>query len=216
LTQRKLVLGTFTLALVTTAGWLLWQKNVEVPMDSQQLGPKPFVELPTPRPIHSLGLPDDLTRFYAMNEGVGLESNPERLVRLCKLTEVQPITWKDLHIFGREAPPKDWENFAGYRIGISSFFDEIVYVTAAPVCPAGSIMTIGVDVDGPGGKGGAALQYSLVLAASFDEWMRRLREYNWMEYGLVPGSLDELSPANRQALVDVFRRHNPEMQWTMP
>jgi hypothetical protein len=139
-----------------------------------------------PRAINRPELPADFASFYAENEGVGLESSPDRIVRLCRLDEVAHIGWRDLHIFGQEECP-GWELFEGFRIGVSSFFDEIAYVLRSPCCPAGAILTIGVDVAGPGGTGGALLEPSLVLAGSFTEWVRHLEMMGWVEYGLVPG-----------------------------
>ena len=174
------------------------------------MNPRPFVPLAESRPVE--GLPPDLAAFYAENEGVGLESSPDRLVRLCRLDEVLRIGWRDLHIFGNDPWPS-WERFAAYRIGISSFFDEIVYVLDAPACPAGSILTIGVDISGPGGSGEAALKPSLILSSGLTEWLRHLERHGWMEYGLVPGSLVDLTEIEQRSLRHYYQSLNPGIDW---
>ncbi len=176
---------------------------------------KPFFELAEPRSVDRADLPEDLRRFYTRHEGYGLESSSDPIVRLCKLSEVQPITWKDLHIFGADKPPpgSGWETFSGYRLGVSSFFDEIVYVRSAPVCKAGSIFTIGVDVAGPGGDGPEALEFSLVLAPSFDAWIEHLQKTNWTEYGLVPGSRGDLPAAEQRSIIEHYKALNPRSFW---
>lgn len=173
---------------------------------------KPFERLSVPRNVEHYGLPSDLAAFYAENEGVGLESNPERVVRLCRLDEVARIEWRDLHIFGADECV-GWKSFSAYRIGVSSFFDEIVYVLAAPVCPTGSILTIGVDVAGPGGSGPANLEPSLVLASSFAAWLTHMEACGRNEYGLVPGGLAELPEAEQRQHRHYYWMLNPEISW---
>lgn len=176
------------------------------------LDPKPFVRLKAPRRVEQPGLPSDLARFYAENEGVGLESSTDRFVRLCRLEEVARIAWQDVNIFGAEELP-GWERFEAYRIGISPFFDEIVYVINAPVCSAGSILTIGVDVAGPGGSGSATFEPSLVLATSFAAWLKRLEACGWSEYGLGPGDLANLPPAEELQHRRYYQTLNPGICW---
>lgn len=176
------------------------------------LDPKPFVRLAPPRMVEQIGLPSDLARFYAENEGVGLESSPDRFVRLCRLDEVTRMAWRDVHVFGEDELP-GWERFAAYRIGISPFFDEIMYVLNAPVCPAGSILAIGVDVSGPGGSGSATLEPSLVLASSFEEWLKRLEACGWIEFGLGPGDLAKLPPAEERQHRRYYQALNPGIAW---
>jgi len=176
------------------------------------LDPKPFVRLMTPRMVKQFGLPSDLARFYSENEGVGRESSPSRFVRLCRLDEVARIAWRDIHIFGTDEF-LGWGQFAAYRIGISAFGDEIVYVLNAPVCPAGSILTIGVDVAGPGGIGSATLEPSLVLASSFAEWLKRLETCGWSEYGLGPGDLAKLPAAEELQQRRYYQSLNPGITW---
>jgi hypothetical protein len=174
--------------------------------------PKPFVRLTSPRVVERPGLPKDLVVFYAENEGVGLKSNPDRVVRLCRLDEVSRIGWRDLHILGTDEYP-GWERFAAYRIGVGPYFDEIVYVLDAPACPTGSILAIGVDVAGPGGSGPARLEPSLVLASSFAEWLSHLEECDWIEYGLVPGELTGLPEIKQRQHRAYYQALNPGISW---
>jgi hypothetical protein len=177
------------------------------------LDPAPFTVLKKSRRIDTDWMPQDLRDFYATREGVGRESTPDRLVRLCKLAEVTRIKWADLHIFGGDKPPRGWKDFSAIRLGISSFFDEIVWVLAAPSAPAGSIMTFGPDVAGPGGTGKETIEGSLVLSDDFDHWITRLARDGWTEYGLVPGSITE-QPAERQKELRAhFKRLNPSITW---
>jgi hypothetical protein len=178
-----------------------------------QLDQNPSTKLATARDVEVFGLPDDLSRFYAEHEGVGLESSPDRPVRLCRLEEVEKVGWSDLHVIGEYECHPGWEDFAAYRIGVSSFFDEIVYVINAPCCSAGSILTLGVDLSGPGGSGPDVLEPSVVLASSFDEWLRHLEECRWVEYGLVPGGLAELPQAEQDRLRQYYLVLNPEISW---
>jgi hypothetical protein len=60
-----------------------------------------------------------------------------------------------------------------------------VYVLDAPSCPPGSIFAIGRDMAGPGGSGPYALEGSLVLAASFREWLAHLERWGWVEYAVA-------------------------------
>jgi hypothetical protein len=177
------------------------------------MDPKPFEKLAAERAVEPLRLPSELANFYAKNEGVGLGSSLDRIVRLCRLDEVARIGWRDLHIFGANKHPLGWEGFAAYRIGVSPFFDEIVYVLDAPICPAGSILTFGVDIAGPGGRGPASLEPSLVLASSFAEWLSHLEQTGWVEYGLVPGGLAELSKAEQQKHRSYYHTLNPGISW---
>jgi hypothetical protein len=96
---------------------------------------------------------------------------------------------------------------------VSSFFDEILYVLDAPVCPTGSILTIGVDVAGPGGSGSVVFEPSLVLASGFAEWLRHLEECGWVEYGFVPGALVELSGAEQRHHLRYYQTLNPGINW---
>ncbi len=157
-------------------------------------------------------LPPDLAGFYCQNEGVGRESSPERMVRLCLLEEVKLIQWHDLHVIGADPAP-GWEKFSAWRIGISSFFDEIVYVINAPSCASNAIMTLGIDVAGPGGDGPLANESTLVLGSSFSSWLEHLKAVNWMEYGLAPGSIDDLQLEEQIRLREYYHSLNPQATW---
>ena len=176
------------------------------------MGQKPFVKLKVPRFLIRPDLPSDLVKFYEQNEGVGLERSPNRVVRICRLQEVTRIGWRNLRILGEEECP-GWEGFAGLRIGISSFFDEIVYVLDAPCCSLGAILTLGVDVAGPGGCGPAPLEPSLVLAATFQEWIENLKRSGWIEYGLVPGGISDLPEPMQRELRGYYQTLNPQIKW---
>ena len=173
----------------------------------------PYRRLVAPREVADHRLPDDLRQFYAWNEGVGLESDPEQIIRVCKLAEVKSVQWADLHIFGKDKPGRGWEEFAGYRIGRSSFGDEIIYVLKAPVCATGSIFALGPDVAGPGGTGPLAIDSSLVLSPNFDEWLRNMERAGWHEYGLTPGGIRELPNAQKDQLLRYYKGLNPEIKW---
>ncbi len=172
----------------------------------------PFQRLSNARRLERADLPPDLAAFYERNEGLGLESDPDILVRMCRIEEVERIGWADLHVIGSDHVP-GWETFSAIRIAMSAYFDEIVYVLDCPCCDAGSILCLGVDVSGPGGAGETPLEVSLVLAASFGEWLARLERFQWVEYGLMPGSIDELPPSAQVELRGHFTRLNPEISW---
>jgi len=145
---------------------------------------KPFVQLATSRAVNRPELPPDLAEFYSGHEGVGLGSSIDRPVRLCRLDEVDLIRWKDLLTLPDEVPP-GWEGFAAVRLGLGMFGDEIVYVLNAPSCPPGSVLAIGRDLAGPGGDGPFSLESSLVLAASFTDWLAHLERWGWVEYAVA-------------------------------
>lgn len=173
---------------------------------------RPFQRLARPRRVEIDNLPADLMAFYSENEGVGLESSPDRLVRLCQLNEVAAITWSDLHIFGKD-PVAGWESFRGLRIGVSSFFDDIVYATSSPSCSAGSILAFGVEVMGPGGTGPNRFECSLVLADAFSTWLKRLEQHNWKEYGLVPSEIQRLRSRIQREQLAYYQSLNPGIEW---
>lgn len=177
---------------------------------------QPFVTLPSPRTIDRADLPDDLVRFYSQHEGVGLESKADRTIRLCMLSEVRQIGWRDVHVLGQE-DFEPWNSFHGIRIGVSMYFDEILYVLNAPCCGRGTILTIGPDISGPGGVGAEIdlLEPSLVLAESFDAWLQRLEECNWEEYGIRPGALTELPSSERRTNWQHYKRLNPDITWEL-
>jgi hypothetical protein len=173
---------------------------------------KPFLPLERPRVVGRRDLPPDLLWFYERNEGVGLESSSERIVRLCRLAEIKEYAWHDVPIFGDDNDP-DWQDFLGLYIGVSSFHDRIYWVRRAPCCPAGSILTLGPDIAGPGGKGDYVMEPSLVLASSFDEWLAHLARYDWFEYGLAPGAIWDLPDPEQVELRSYYRGLNPSTEW---
>lgn len=143
----------------------------------------PFVRLPTARAVNRPELSADLADFYARHEGVGLESSPDRPVRLCTLDEVTLVRWDGL--LTGSPTPEGWEGFAAFRIGMGMFFDEILCVLAAPSCPPGAVLAVGYDLGGPGGDGPFRLEGSLVLAASFPAWLSHLEQWGWVEYAVA-------------------------------
>jgi hypothetical protein len=150
-------------------------------------GEKPgYVDLAVPRSIGRTELPKEVAEFYMRHEGIGIESDPDRVIRLCRLDELARVSWEDLHLFGGSPPPHEgWASFDGFRLGYSDTLDELLYVLKAPGIPAGSVLAMGVnamvgpagsDVDGPNG--------SIVLAGSFDEWIGRLERFGSAAHGL--------------------------------
>lgn len=173
---------------------------------------RPFRRRLWPRKVERSDLPSDLVQFFRWHEGVGLESSPDRLLRLCKLAEIEQFGWEDIPIFGRE-PLHGWESLQAFRIGNSSYYDEILYVINCPCCAAGAILAIGTDIYGPGGTGTAPFECSLVLASNFDAWIKHLRSMSWMEYGLVPGSVDRFAASKQQRLRSYYQMLNPAIPW---
>lgn len=173
--------------------------------------PLPFYRLNQARTLEGQ-LPEELAWFYRHHEGIGLESHPDHLIRICKLHEVQRIKWKDLHVIGGQEMP-GWENFTAYRIGVSSYFDEIVFVVDSPACPSGSILVTGVDIIGPGGQGPYIYSESLILARNMQEWIRSLQETNWNYIALHPGEYPQLPPSDRKDIGDHLRSLNPKLNW---
>jgi hypothetical protein len=162
-------------------------------------------------------MPDDLREFYALHEGVGLESSSDRPVRLCQMKELSQVRLQDLGMFKGYEPFGGWASFAAIRIASSCFGDEIVYVLRAPVCPAGSIVAFGCDISGPAGSGDETdIPGSLVLAADFQSWLTRLARDAWNEYGFVPGEIDNLPEQRAGELRRHFRVLNPEVDWAAP
>ncbi len=160
-------------------------------------------------------LPADLMDFYAHHEGVGLDASADHPIRIGRLVEAAPVVMHDLHLYDDFPLNGGWDRFTGIRIGLGCFFEELIYVTQAPVCQPGSIMAFGSDgIEGPGGIGcDDDPEMSLVLAASFGEWIARLRIDNWDEIGLVPGELDRL-PAERAAQLRTrLAELNPRSWW---
>jgi len=169
--------------------------------------PKPFITLPLPRVVDRPELPPDLADFYAQHEGIGLDTEPDRTVRLCRLNEVARGGWKDL-VRGDEVP-EGWEGFTAILIGMGEFFEKIVYVLDAPSCPAGSILAIGGLAPGPGGQGPASLESSLVLAASFADWLAHLERCGWVEYAVA--GIGDLGEEHQHELCKYYLALNPGM-----
>ena len=168
---------------------------------------KPFVSLNRFRPIDRPDLPDDLVQFYKWHEGVGLESSPDRAVRLCKLVEVAQVGWQDVESVAEV--PEGWADFAAFRVGSGMFFEKIVYVCYAPSCHRGSLLAIGRDVCGPGGDGPYALESSLVLAASFSSWLAHLAQWRWIEPAV--SGIRELTKWEQGKILDYYLSLNPGM-----
>lgn len=136
----------------------------------------------------------------------------KRFVSFCRLDQVIPVRWCDLHIFGRHAVV-GWESFSGHRIGTSICFEEIILVESSPVCAAGSIIAFGVEVAGPGGDGPNTLDGTLVLDTDFTSWLKRMAQDNWTDYGLFPGALKDVPTARATTLKQHFKRLNPKISW---
>lgn len=174
---------------------------------------EPFIELFPSRTVGRTDIPDDLRRFYAAHEGSGMESPPNRCVRLATLAEVRRVHWADLHGLGLDPAPPEWEAFDGWLVGSGEFFDEIIYATSAPCCESGAILAQGADIASTDGDDPKWLSCVLVLAANFEEWIARLARYDWFEYGLFPGSVSELTDSKQSDLRRHFAALNPGSHW---
>jgi hypothetical protein len=162
-------------------------------------------------------LPGDLVRFFAEIERVGLETTVDHNVRLCRLGEVQPVRCCDIEVLrDDEANGGPWIGFSGFQIGKSSYFDEIVYAVTAPVCQKGAIMVFGMDIAGPGGSGSAVIEPSLVLANSLDGWLAHLKRWNWTEFGITPGGINDLADTDQTDLRKHYLALNPQISWGSP
>jgi hypothetical protein len=166
---------------------------------------RPFVHLAAARAVDRNELPADLAEFYAAHEGVGPESSLDRPVRLCRLEEAVRVGWNDLRVVCDA--PEGWERFAAFRVGMGMFGDEIVYVLDAPSCPAGSILALGRDLAGPGGRGPFSLESSLVLATSFPGWLAHLERWGWVEYAVAGWE----APPEPQEVAQYYLALNPSM-----
>ena len=167
---------------------------------------KPFVRLAARRTLNRVELPFDLAAFYAVHEGVGLDSDYDHYpVRLCKLDEVARGGWTDFRK-GDELP-EGWEGFDACQVGIGMFFEQIVYVLDAPSCPRGSILAIG-NVAGPGGTGPYALESTLVLATSFPHWLTHLERWGWVEWA-VASSEPPPEPPPKREVIEYYLALNP-------
>ena len=171
------------------------------------MDPKPFRTRKVRRSLAGSELPEDLKAFYARHEGVGLD-RPVRAIRFCPLRDVQPVRWKDLHVVGwRDKCP--WRSFSAIRLGMSSLFDELLYILKCPASGPGAIMAFGADMtNGPGGTGDKLHPMSLVLAPSFSEWLARLERLDWNEPGIGCSSVD-YQGAEWKALKRYYGALNP-------
>lgn len=180
--------------------------------DEAEQDRKPFFPLPALRTVCRSDLPSDLVAFYTHNEGVGLATDCDRSVRLCRADEVRPVNgWQDLRRLG-DCPP-GWEQFRAISVGVGTFGDAILYVLNAPSCPAGSILAIGRDVAGPGGEGPDVMESTVVLARTFTEWLLHLEQVDWVEYGLTPGDLADLPEARQREERRYYLSLNPAINW---
>lgn len=157
----------------------------------------PFVRLPKPRPLDRSDLPLDLAQFYSQHEGVGRECDPDRSVRMHILREVVRTDWAGLELAADVA--EGWEEFAAFHIGFGIYFEEIVYVLAAPVCPPGSILAVGGSQDAP-----------LVLAVSLARWLSHLERWGWAEPAIAPAW--ELSDQEWTEVRRYYLSLNPELR----
>ena len=172
---------------------------------------RPFDTLARRRQIRK-PLPSDLADFDAEFEGIGLEQPAEfEGVRLCRLNEVKRVSYADILVLERDLPA--WEQFEGFRVGISPYADDVVYVRSAPVCAAGAIMVLGPDISGPAGDGPARHQPTLVVARTLAQWLKHLEECDWMEYGFYPGSILNMPRASKKKLKDYYKNLNPHISW---
>ncbi len=171
---------------------------------------RPYICLPVVRAVNRPDLPVDLAAFYATNEGVGLESEPNQTVRLCQLDEVSWINgWDDLKYGIADPVPEGWEEFIALRIGMGITFEEIVYVIKAPSCPPGSIFVIGSSVCGPGGDGTGDVEGTLVLGASLRDWLNHLERWGGGEPVIM--NTRELTEMELESLREYYLGLNPRM-----
>jgi hypothetical protein len=117
-----------------------------------------------------------------------------------------------VHLFQNDKSP-GWVEFEGIIIGCGQFFDSLYLVQRAPSCPKGSILAIGTDIAGPSGIGPYELEPSLVIAPSFEEWLRNLERNGWYEYGLGPGAIWDLSVEEQSRLRGYYKSFNPRIEW---
>lgn len=170
----------------------------------------PFFKLEISRKVLRSDLPNDLARFYEWHEGVGLDCDADRPLRVCRVNEVNRIGWKGLLMCAvLDCAPEGWEDFQGLLIGMGPCFEEIVYVLHSPSCSPGSIMALGGVAPGPGGNGPFALEPSLVLGHTLDAWLAHLESWNRIEY--ILDSINELPLMQQRELIKYFVELNPQM-----
>ncbi|HTU90213.1 MAG TPA: hypothetical protein VMF69_09085 [Gemmataceae bacterium] len=95
--------------------------------------------------------------------------------------------------------PENWEEFVAFRIEFGIYFEQIVYVLVAPVCPPGSILAVGGSQDVP-----------LVLAVSLVGWLSHLERWGWAEPGIAPAW--ELSDQECTEVRWYYLSLNPELR----
>ncbi len=178
-----------------------------------ETGPMPFVRLATPREVKRQDFPQALIQFYAGNEAVEFEGLEYGSMYLHPLHEVERIGWAGVDPFND--CPEGWEKFDAFLIGGGCCFEKILYVTHAPCCQPGAILALRGNISGPGGVGAFALESSLVLAANFSEWLRRLEEEGWWEYAIGGGILS-LPVDHQRKLRTYYLALNPDIEWPEP
>jgi hypothetical protein len=78
-----------------------------------------------------------------------------------------------------------------------------------PSCPPGSVLAIGRDLAGPGGDGPFRMESTLVLAASFPEWLTHLERWGWVECAL--GGVEHVSVSQEQEVFRYYLALNPNI-----
>jgi len=159
-----------------------------------------FVSLAESRRINRTDLPDELARFYSNYEGNGLGT--EANLQIARLNEVKKVRWTDLY----PTVPEGWEEFSGFLIGNSSYGDYVIYVISAPGIKVGAVLAIGkTELYGPAGDNENGPENTLVLAESFDLWVRRLCKLGCAAHGMflyldIPGWMNDLIKSEISAL----------------
>lgn len=171
---------------------------------------QPFVKLLAPRTVGRPDLPTSLIDFYTHHEGIGLESelSPDHVLRFSQLDEVKGAGWSDLHLLAHV--PEGWEGFRSLRVGMGPCFEELAYVLHAPVCTPGSIVAIGGSLLSLGGQGPYVLEGTLVLAASFMDWLVHLERWGWAEPAIA--SAWNLTEEEWQEIYRYYLSLNPAME----
>lgn len=100
-----------------------------------------------------------------------------------------------------------WADFRGIQFGQSLFFDAIVCVAGGHHFPTGTIVAHGMDIAGPEIDG----RPMLVLGRSIADWLAYLERHGWEEWGITPGSIDDLP--ERDSILAHFRERNPGLDW---
>lgn len=175
----------------------------------------PYHQLNRRRTVNRDDLPADFREWYSRHEGCGLEADPDRSVRLCRLSEAQVIGWGDIRMNGGNDLPRSDPSydFRAVRVGVGSFFDDIVYILRDEFYPPCSVVAYGNDVAGPDTEGAKGLPCALVLGKGFAEWLRHLEKCRWVEYGLTPGEIGKRPAAEQVELRRYYRQLNPGVSW---